>query len=145
MAAIIHPRWSIVPEVAVRRPIRGWIDLVLHDPSPALVVATEIVSGLFRIEQLIRWSEEKAAALPTSAVWSRCTVGGRAPMVSRLLVIRWTRANREAASAARRILRTAYPADPRDALDSLVSDAAWPGAAIVWARIDREATRLVAG
>src|SRR4029079_4115460 len=25
----LHPRWQVTPEVAVRRPVRGWIDLAL--------------------------------------------------------------------------------------------------------------------
>ena len=108
----LHPRWQVTPEVAVRRPVRGWVDLALHDPGARLLVATELESELHRIEQLIRWSAEKADAVEAG---------------SRLLVVRWTRANRTAVEAARRLLREAYPADPRDALESLTREAAWPG------------------
>ena len=125
----LHPRWRVTPEVAVRRPVRGWIDLALEDPAQDLIVATELESDLRRIEQLIRWSAEKAVAIGAG---------------SRLLVVRWTRANREAVSAARRLLREAYPADPRDALESLTGTAAWPGPALLWARIDRGRAELVA-
>jgi hypothetical protein len=62
--------------------------------------------------------------------------------VSRLLVVRWTRANREAAAAARRVLREAYPADPRDALEALTGTAAWPGSAMIWARLGKGGARL---
>ena len=113
----------------MRRPVRGWIDLALTDPTNGLVVATELESELRRVEQLIRWSTEKADAIEAG---------------SRLLVVRWTRANRLAVEAARRLLREAYPADPRDALESLTGTAAWPGPALIWARIDRGRAELVA-
>jgi transcriptional regulator with XRE-family HTH domain len=125
----LHPRWRVTPEVAVRRPVRGWIDLVLHDPSTQATVATELESELHRIEQLIRWSAEKADAIGAA---------------SRLLVVRWTRANRAVVEASRRLLREAYPADPRDALDALTATAMWPGPALIWARIDRGRAELVA-
>jgi transcriptional regulator with XRE-family HTH domain len=139
-----HERWTITPEVAVRRPARGWIDLALHDPRVRLVIATELESDLRRIEQLIRWSTEKAASIDSSTMareWLRDGVG---PDVSRLLVARWTRTNRDVAAAARRLLREAYPADPRDALEAITGTATWPGAALVWARIDRGRSELVA-
>jgi len=143
--ASVHPRWRNTPEVAVRRPVRGWIDLVLHDPSAHALVATELESGLRRIEQLIRWSTEKAHAIASASSWPTWLGTGPEPHVSRLLVVRWTRANRDAASSARRVLAEAYPADPRDALDALTGTAAWPGAAFVWARIDGGETRLLDG
>ena len=117
----LHARWRVTPEVAVRRPVRGWIDLALEDAARQLIVATELESDLRRIEQLIRWSAEKADAIGAG---------------SRLLVVRWTRANRQVVEAGRRLLREAYPADPRDALESLTGTAAWPGPALIWARID---------
>lgn len=125
----LHPRWRVTPEVAVRRPVRGWIDLVLNDPAQQLDVATELESDLRRIEQLIRWSAEKAGAIGAT---------------SRMLVVRWTRANRDVVTNSRRLLREAYPADPRDALASLTGTAAWPGPALLWARIDRGRADLVA-
>ena len=129
MIAVLHLRWLVSPEVAVRRPVRGWIDLVLHDPAAQLVVATELESELRRIEQLVRWSGEKADAIGAG---------------SRLLVVRWTRANRDVVEEARRLLRAAYPADPRDALESLTGTATWPGPALLWAKIDRGRAELVA-
>ena len=141
----LHPRWRPSPEVAVRRPVRGWIDLVLHDPAAAVLVAAELESGLHRIEQLLRWSTEKASALGSASMWPRWTDGGGEPTVSRLLVIRWTRLNREAVADARRALREAYPADPRDAIDALTGSAGWPGAAVLWARIDDGQPRLCPG
>jgi hypothetical protein len=100
-------------------------------------VATELESELHRVEQLLRWSTEKAEALASSSMWPSWTASGREPRVSRLLVLRWTRANRHAAAEARRLFREAYPADPRDAVEALAGTAPWPGAAMVWARIAR--------
>jgi transcriptional regulator with XRE-family HTH domain len=143
--ASLHPRWQVSPEVAVRRPVRGWIDLALHDPAADVVVATELESGLRRIEQLVRWSREKADALTSSSMWESWRGAALDPRISSLLVVRWTRANRDAVSAARRTLREAYPADPRDALDALTGTASWPGPALVWALIDGGNNRLSNG
>ena len=131
----LHPRWRVTPEAAVRRPVRGWVDVALHDPAAALVVATEIESLLRRLEQLLRWSQEKAEALPSSPAWPSWSATGQ-PSLSRLLVVRWTRSNREVARDARRLLAAAYPADPRDALAALTGTAAWPGPALLWMHLE---------
>jgi transcriptional regulator with XRE-family HTH domain len=136
LLACLHPRWHPTPEVGVHRPVRGWVDLALHDPLARVLVSTELESTLRRLEQLIRWSEEKALALDSSANWPSWSAGGGEPDISRLLVIRVTRANRAAAAEARRLLRAAYPADPRDALDALTGVAPWPGSALLWARLE---------
>ena len=129
-----HPRWARFTEIAVRRPSRGWIDLGLFDPHAATFVASEIHSELRRLEQLIRWGEEKAAGLPSWDGWARLA---GTPAISRLLIVRETRTNRAIADEHRRLLRTAFPGDGRDALESLTGVAAWPGAAILWAARDR--------
>jgi transcriptional regulator with XRE-family HTH domain len=135
LIGLLHPRWRATPEAAVRRPVRGWVDVALHDPAAALVVATEIESLLRRLELLLRWSQEKAEALPSSPAWPAWSATGL-PAISRLLVVRWTRANREVARDARRLLAAAYPADPRDALDALTGTAAWTGPALLWVRLE---------
>lgn len=144
LLALIHPRWQAFPEVAVRHPSRGWIDLGLHDPRGSVFVAVEIQSELQRLEQLVRWSSEKAASLPS---WEGWTHIGDAPDVSRLLVIRDTRATRAVAKEFRRLLAATYPADGEDALAALTGVARWPGPAILWAN-DRDtvgrAFRIVA-
>jgi transcriptional regulator with XRE-family HTH domain len=139
-----HARWQPSPEVRVQQPARGWVDLALHDPQARVLVAAELESLLRRIEQLLRWSGEKADSLPSAAQWPTWARRGD-PEVHRLLVVRWTRDNRDAAAAARRQLREAYPADPRDALDSLTGTAAWPGSAMLWARLDGPTPRLEPG
>lgn len=141
LIACLHPRWQTSTEVAVRRPSRGWIDAVLHDPREPVVVAVEIQSELRRLEQQIRWSGEKAASLPSWDGWPR--LDGE-PRVSRLLVVRRTRATRAVASEFAQQLRVAFPAHPDDALGSLAGTARWPGAALVWATVDDRGARLAA-
>jgi transcriptional regulator with XRE-family HTH domain len=130
MLGIVHERWTSYAEIAVRRPARGWIDMGFHDPRGEVFVATEIQSELRRLEQILRWAEAKAAALPS---WDGWTQLGTEPAISRLLIIRETRTNRAIADEHRRLLRAAYPADGRDALEALVGTGAWAGPAILWA------------
>ena len=111
-----HPRWKPFVEVGVRQPVRGSIDLALHDPMERILVATEIESALRRLEQQIRWSMDKAAALPSWDGWAPL---GEEPRISRLLIVRRTRVTRETVAELERQLRTAYPAHPDDALAAL--------------------------
>ncbi|MBI2780856.1 MAG: helix-turn-helix transcriptional regulator [Chloroflexi bacterium] len=130
LLGIVHPRWARFTEIAVTRPSRGWIDLGFHDAKAAVFLAIEIESGLRRLEQQIRWAEAKAAALPSWEGWARLEPE---PAISQLVVVRETRTTRGVADEHRRLLRTAYPADPRDALDALRGSDPWPGRAILWA------------
>jgi transcriptional regulator with XRE-family HTH domain len=130
----LHPRWRTFSEIAVRRPSRGWIDLGLFDSRSRVLVATEIQSDLRRIEQLIRWTEDKAAALPS---WDGWTSLGGDVTTSRLLVVRETRTNRAVAAEFRHLLRSSFPASPLDAIDALFRQDGWPGAALLWAARDR--------
>jgi transcriptional regulator with XRE-family HTH domain len=131
LLAVLHPRWRPSTEVRVTRPGRGWIDVVLHEERERIVVATEIQSTLNRIEQLVRWSAEKADSLPS---WDRWPDLPDRPTISRLLIVRWTRSTRDVAREAARQLRVAYPAHPADALAALTGSTAWPGPALLWAR-----------
>jgi transcriptional regulator with XRE-family HTH domain len=135
LLASLHRRWDATAEVAVRRPARGFVDQVLFDRVAPLLVATELESDLRRIEQLLRWGTEKAASLASADGW-HAWARDREPQISRLLVVRRTRANRAIADVVRRQLREAYPGDSRDALEALTGTSAWPGAAMVWARLD---------
>lgn len=137
--ARVASRWRRLPEVGVRRPVRGWIDVVLHEPDERVAVATEIESEIGRLEQQIRWSMAKAEALPSWPGWVELDN----PRVSRLLVLRWTRATRAIASEFPRQLATAFPAHPADALASLTGSAPWPGPALLWARIEHDGVHLV--
>ncbi len=81
----LHPRWKRFVEVPVYRPARGVIDLVLHDPTAPVVVAVEVQSELRRLEQLIRWSNQKRDALPSADIW-QFAAAANSPPVSALLV-----------------------------------------------------------
>lgn len=140
LLALVHPRWRAYPEIAVRRPSRGWIDVALHDPRSRIILATEIQSELRRLEQLIRWSGEKAASLPSWEGWPHL---GEAPAVSQLLIVRDTRATRSIAREFRRTLQAAFPAHPEDALTALSGVAPWPGPSLLWATGSTSGPRAV--
>jgi hypothetical protein len=128
---ILHPRWDRMVEVPVVRPARGFIDLVLLDRPPTLAICTEIQSELRRLEQLIRWANEKALALPSAPFWDRM---GETPSIERLLVVRSTRSNREIAARFSDTLTVAYPGSSVDAYRALTTaDATWRRPTILWA------------
>jgi transcriptional regulator with XRE-family HTH domain len=133
-----HPRWARYTEVGVHKPARGWIDLGLHDAVAPVFVASELQSELRRLEQLVRWQRAKAESLPSWEGWTHLG----SPPVSRLLVVRRTRATREVAMAFARQLRAAYPAHPDDAMAALTGTAAWPGAALAWMVVEHGDARL---
>jgi len=137
-----HPRWHPFPEVGVRHPSRGWIDVAFHEPRERVLVATEIEGALRRLEQLVRWCTAKAESLPSWEGWPRLD---EPPEVSRLLVVRHTRATRVVAREFASQLRVAYPAHPDDAVAALTGTAPWPGPALVWVALERGGVRLVPG
>ena len=144
----LDPRWRRLPEVAVHRPARGYIDAVLADldePSGAIIVATEAQSELRRLDQLIRWSLDKAESLPSADAWRFLAAADRPePTVSRLLLIRSTAATRDVATRFAHVLATAYPALPADLLRSLTTpEAPWPGAGILWARVENGSATIL--
>jgi transcriptional regulator with XRE-family HTH domain len=139
---VLHPRWQRWPEVAVRRPARGWIDLVLNDATEREVIACEIESELRRLEQLLRWSAEKAASLPSASEWPYGldeTVG-----VSRLLVIRATRRNRDLAREFDEVIAAAFPGSPASDLAAVSGTGRWPGPALLWAHASDAGYRISA-
>ncbi len=142
LLAARHPRWEAFTEVAVRRPSRGWIDLVLHDPRERTLIASELQSELRRLEQQVRWHEAKADSLPS---WDEFGYLGEGARTSRLLVVRRTRATRTVAAEYARQLRAAYPAHPDDAIAALTGTQPWPGAALVWMDLAHGDPRLVGG
>jgi transcriptional regulator with XRE-family HTH domain len=138
---ILDARWKRFLEVAVHRPARGVIDIVAHDEAAGIVVAAEVQSELRRLEQQIRWSNEKAESLPSADLW-RFIDGD--PRIDRLLVLRSTRTNRQLVERFAETLRVAYPASPDDAYRALTSpDAPWPGSALLWAEVDGDAVRIL--
>lgn len=134
-------RWAAEVEVPVAEPGRGVIDLVLDERRAPLVVATEMQSRIDRLEQQIRWMAEKADGLA-----ARRRADGREQVVSRLLVLRSTADTREIARRFERTLATAYPARAADVVDALTTrDAPWPGAGLVWMRVERGVAQVLDG
>jgi transcriptional regulator with XRE-family HTH domain len=137
----LHPRWTRHLEVPVYRPAHGVIDLVIEDPEASVIGATEVQSELRRLEQQIRWSHEKADALPSAAIWRFPEPW---PRVDRLMIIRNTRTNRAIVERFATTLTTEYPAKTIDAYRSLTTaDAAWPGSAMLWISIDGDTARVL--
>jgi hypothetical protein len=134
LLAVAHPRWRRRPEVAVYRPVRGVIDLVL-DANDQPLVAAEAQSELRRIEQQIRWSRAKADALGDAgeARDDRPVVR----TVSRLLLLRSTVRTRAVVAEYADLVGAAYPARAREAYAALSGEAPWPGDAILWCRVER--------
>jgi transcriptional regulator with XRE-family HTH domain len=141
LVRLLHPRWTRLLEVPVYRPVRGVIDLVLHDRAENVVVATEIQSQMRRLEQQLRWSNEKADALPSADFW-RFT--DPAPRIERLLILRSTRVNRELASRFSQTLDSAYPTPASAAYEALTTpDRSWPGDALIWATVNGDTARIL--
>jgi hypothetical protein len=100
---------------------------------PTHVIATEVQSEFRRIEQLIRWANEKALSIPSAQFWDQLPGN---PQIDRLMIVRSTPTNREIASRFGETLRIAYPASARAAYRTLTTgDEPWPGAALLWADV----------
>lgn len=134
----LDSRWIPHLEVAVHRPLRGVIDLVLHDPVANLLVAHEAECTIRRLELQIRWSRQKAEGLAFDTRWT-----AMAPRVSQVLILRSTSETRELAHAVPAVLAAAYPGSPEAALASLQSTAPWPGDTLLWARVEAGRAVLV--
>jgi transcriptional regulator with XRE-family HTH domain len=137
-----HPRWEPYPEAYVTTPVKGWIDLALHERRERVLIANELQSEIRRFEQLVRWQAAKAQALPS---WEGYVHLGDAPRISQLVIVRRTRANRQAAAGLERQIRAAFPAHPDDAIAALSGTSTWPGAALAWMLVDEKGARLVPG
>lgn len=141
-----HQRWTSSPEVPVRRPARGVIDVVMTDIVAPVAVAVEHQSDLRRLEQQIRWHREKEQSLPSSDLWPYLAGADGPPPTSRLLVLRSTTRTRALAAAFEQTLTAAYPARARDAVDALTGpDHPWPGPAIVWMHVEGGRASLMDG
>lgn len=139
LLATRHPRFGTFTEVLVRRPSRGAIDALLHEPRERVAIATELQGQLRRLEQQIRWHAMKAESLASWDGWAQ--LGDPEPRISQLLVVRRTRATRAVAAEFARQLRAAYPAHPDDALGALLGTDPWPGAALMWMTLDARGAR----
>jgi transcriptional regulator with XRE-family HTH domain len=132
--------WTAAVEVAVSRPARGVIDVVLA--RPGLLLAVEVHSELRSVEQVIRWAADKADGLPSSVRWNELSGAGSA-RIDRLLVVRSTRHNRAVVRGHARTFRTAYPGDAQLAVAAVIDGGGWPGASLVWTAPDADAPRLL--
>lgn len=141
LVRILDPRWTRFVEVPVHRPARGVIDLVAHDQTAGVVIAAEVQSELRRLEQQIRWSNQKAESLPSADFWRFVD---ETPKIERLLILRSTRTNRLLVERFAETLRVAYPASPDDAYQALTSaDAPWPGSTLLWAEVVGDQARIL--
>jgi transcriptional regulator with XRE-family HTH domain len=137
--ARLAPVWHPHLEVPVWRPARGVIDGVFERLDTPLLVVSEFMSTLPRLEQQLRWSAEKAASMASAEL-----VGDRpVPPVSRLLVLRSTSATRQLAQRFELTLRTAYPGRTIDAVHSLTLGDPWPGDTLIWVRIEGDLVELM--
>jgi transcriptional regulator with XRE-family HTH domain len=135
LVSLLDRRWTTTFEVPVSKPSRGVIDLVLSDRSSPIVVAAEAQSELRRLEQQIRWGNEKADGLRQRLVDEDPAAQGI--VVSKLLVLRSTTTTRELARRFEGTLAASFPAATADVIRGLTTPSApWPGAGIVWIRID---------
>lgn len=132
LVAALDRRWSAYPEVGVRQPVRGWIDLVLADRVAAVLVAVEVESTMRRFEQTIRWATAKSESVASTTAWPFGIAGQ--VTVGKLLVVRDTASKRHVLALTTATLRAAYPGDAWQALSALRGEASWPGAAVLWAR-----------
>src|SRR5262249_2603765 len=109
------------------------------------IVATEVESSIRRLEQQLRWAHDKADSLPSSTAWSiLASTGDPRPTISRLLILRSTRSNREAARMFEATLRADYPARAADIYASLTAgDSPWPGSGILWADVTAGRARIL--
>lgn len=134
-------RWRVFVEVPVRRPARGYIDVVLAERAAPRLVSTELHSDLRRLEQQLRWAQEKATSLPSADLWRQFD---RPPEVSSLLVLRSTARTRQLVDAFAETIRAVFPARPADPHAALTGDAPWPGSGLLWARVDGRSVTLLA-
>jgi len=130
---IAAPTWKRSIEVPVYRPARGFIDIVFDEPLQSVAVATEIQSRIDRLEQQIRWAQDKAQSLPSSDMWRFIS---QERSISRMLVLRSSQATRAIARRFSSTLAAAYPARTDEVFTALtVPGTPWPGPGILWADV----------
>jgi len=143
LLGILDRSWRRSAEVPVWRPVRAVIDLVIARPGE-IAIAVEVHSEIRRLEQQLRWAAEKAAALPSSNDWTLLTAGEPSLPVSRLLVLRNTKANRDLVRAFAETLAAAYPARTGDVAAALRDPRRpWPGDAVLWADVAGGTARIL--
>lgn len=143
LLAPLHPRWRPRLEVAVYRPVRGVIDVVLTEPRTGEAVGGEAHSEIRSAERQLRWAGEKVDSLPSATGWPWM---GREPAVGRLLLLRSTAATRAVVAGAPALFGAAYAGRTADAVAALTeASGTFPGAAIIWVDVRGSASRLLHG
>jgi transcriptional regulator with XRE-family HTH domain len=132
----LGPAWRSRPEVPVPA-ARGVIDVVLTRALDQLTIACECQSEMRRLEQVLRRAHAKAEALRES--------GAQPGTLSTVLLLRSTVDTRALARSFASTLAAAYPARVVDALAALRGSSAWPGPAIIWARVDGGTATILDG
>ena len=144
LLSALDDRWRVQVEVPVSTPRRGVIDIVLDDRLSPTTVSAEAYSQIGRLEEQIRWGQEKALALAGSRV--RLDPNEPERTISCLRVLRSTVDTRQIALQYSATLRVAYPARCEDVVAALTTPAApWPGPGIVWIQVDGARVRLLPG
>lgn len=138
----LHQRWNRFLEVPVYRPVRGVIDVVLHEPASVQLVAAEVHSEIRRLEQLLRWANEKRNALPSAELWQFTATDAR-PTLSGLLVLRSTHLTRSLVDQHPATFEAAYPAPAAAVWASLTAEAPWPGSGLLWASVRDGRARIL--
>jgi hypothetical protein len=99
-------------------------------------VVAEIHSEIRRLEQVVRWSNQKRDALSSADLWGFAARTAHADLrVSGLLVLRSTSATRALVEQHAAIFEAAYPARAADVWASLAGAAPWPGPGLIWASV----------
>jgi transcriptional regulator with XRE-family HTH domain len=139
LGAVATDRWHAEVEVTTTGPSRGVIDVVLDDRQTSVTIATEMQSGIHRLEQQIRWMHAKAEGLALQRL-----AEGPGRDVSSLLVLRSTVDTRAIAARYATTLATAFPARVTDMLAALTtSSGRWPGPGLLWMRVERGIATLL--
>jgi transcriptional regulator with XRE-family HTH domain len=143
--ALLAPAWRALPDRPVNHEgIRGSIDLVLVAAEARIVGSTEVKSLFVSLEELIRRSGEKRAALAGGGTVGLADPGPRGYRVAELVVVRDTDANRAVAALHRAYLDAAFPGPAADAIAALTEDPArLPDRSLVWLRTGPSARFLV--
>lgn len=125
---ILHPRWIRLPELAVPK-ARGFVDLALGLRDADAGIECEAHSEMRVVDELLRRQVEKTLALAELGL-----VGAE---VSRLLLVRSTKRNRDIARVFEATLIAAFPGRVADAVAALRGGiASWPGPTMLWATVE---------
>jgi transcriptional regulator with XRE-family HTH domain len=142
---LLASAWRALPDRPVNHEgIRGSIDLVLVAAEARVVGSTEVKSLFASLEELIRRSGEKRAALAGGGTIGLADPGARGYRVAELVIVRDTDANRAVAAVHADYLEAAFPGPASDAVAALTRDPhLLPDRSLVWLRTGTNARFLI--